>query len=356
MPGIASSTNVINTTFADFKGPLVEAWAQNIVAYDLLMRHSKVKSNGGTYIERDISGGAPASGRGIRSGNERLPLGYAERVQKYRVEAMRFVVTLIIPNKFLKHNMGKNAVIELIKAHPEETMMRSAQDINQFLLCGQVNTTTPVFATSELVGLATLNGIYANAGALTGTTAGYLDFALETAQTDTVQNLAKSTVYSHFNTYGAITTWATNGPKILKSTYRKAKSFDPNKAGGGPKLVIADPDVFSNWEVFSDAKVRVEVVGAKLGQSSEGRLPFENTEICTDYALDRSLFTGAAANGVTYMLNPNFMEFVWYEEFAISDFQDAGAEIDGIYAKGAGMGNLIITKFPAQACVSGGAV
>jgi hypothetical protein len=61
-----------------------------------------------------------------------------------------------------------------------------------------------VFQTAELRGLLTLNG-QNGSGIGTGVTNGLLDFQATTAQTDTVQDVAKSSTYYHFNQYNDIT-------------------------------------------------------------------------------------------------------------------------------------------------------
>lgn len=350
---LADRLNILNTTFADLKGPLVLAWEQAIPFYNELNKRSKVRSEGGTYIERDISGGPAARGTGVFNGNERLTRQYQEKIRRYQVEPHRIVAILEIPKKDLLFNRGRAAVISLIEAHPTETMLGAAQDMNKHLLCA--TTDSRVFAPAEMAGFVSLNGIWA-AGVGLGVTNGLLDFATPATQTDTVQNVAKSTTISHYNQYGAITSWATNGLKVLKQTYRKAAHFSAKKQNGGPALVIMDPDTFANYDETLDAKVRIAVVEDKTAKTPTTMLPFLNGFAYHDLDLDRANFSGAAANGVTYMLDMDYFEMVWHQEPEISDFEDSGPDYDTVFAKFEAMGNLICKKFPAQAAVSGGAV
>lgn len=349
---LADRINVLNTTFSQLEGPLVFAYEQSIPFLDELNKRAKRKVDGGTYIERDISAGASARGTGIYNGNERLTRQYRERVRKYQVEPHRLVAILEIPKKDLMLNTGNLGVIKLIESHPKETVLAAAQDFNKYLLTGQSQGL--VFATADLQGFVTLNGQFASGVGL-GVANGLLDFATPATQTDTVQNVAKSTTIYHYNQYGAITTWATNGYKTLKDTYRKCAAFSSNPMNGGPTLLIMDFDVFANYEETQDAKIRTVAVNDATSKDTTMVLKFLNGVAYPDLHLDRSLFTGAAANGVTYLLNSEYFEMVYHQEPTIGKFEDSGPDYDTVYAKFEQMGNLICKKFPAQGVVSGGA-
>lgn len=358
MPGITNALDVINTTFADHKGPLIMEWAQSIRFMRALLDKAQIRTSGvgGTYIEKTISGGPAAKGVGIYSGTERRPRNYNNTLKKIRVEAHRISVVVEIPKKFIRHNMGPAAVIELIKDRPREVMMGASQDMNKFMLTGVSQGL--VFDTSEFGGFVTLNGLYST-GTLTGTTNGVLDFALPAAQTDTVFDLAKSTSYYHYNQYGAITSWATNGFKTLRNAYWQAAQFDESQKDEdkGCDLIVMDPDTFANFMEHQAARVLIPYDQEKSSRPTKGnQYPFENGVAFADYALDRTLFTGAAANGVTYGINTKHWEWVWLEEPTLSDFRDSGPDYDSIYAEFSAHGNPICKKLVSQFAVAGGAL
>ena len=61
---MAISTEVLNTTFADLRGPLINSFVRSNELFDSLMTKAKMPMEGGSYIERSFAGGAPARGVG----------------------------------------------------------------------------------------------------------------------------------------------------------------------------------------------------------------------------------------------------------------------------------------------------
>jgi hypothetical protein len=357
MAGIASSLDVINTTFASHKGPLILDWVRNCRFLRVMQAKSKIKVDGGTYIERTIDGGPAAQGIAIRSGTERRPRNYANTTHKLRVEPHRLSCILEIPKKAIRHNMGAPQVIDLLKDKPRGILMGHSQDLNKFLLTG----ISPglVFATEAFDGFVTLNGQYTGGIHGVGAGEGALDFLAPAAQTDNVFDLAKSTAYYHYNQYANITTWAGNGLRTLKKAYWLAADFDETQddAEKGADLIVMDPDVFANYTEQASARVMTTSDQQKTSSPTKGNMyPFENGMAFCDYGLDRTLFAGAAANGVTYMVNTKHWEFIWFDEPELSDFEKSGPEFDTVYAEFTAHGNAICTKLVSQAAVSGGAV
>ena len=66
--------------------------------------------------------------------------------------------------------------------------------------------------------------------------------------------------------------------------------------------------------------------------------------------------TANALNGVTYILNTDFIEMPLMEAPSITPFTERVGAQDVVTAIFSMQGNLICTKTPAQGCVSGGAV
>ena len=349
---MAITTEVLNTTFADLRGPLVNSFVRSNELFDALMSKARMPMEGGSYIERTFTGAAPARGVGIFVGDELLNMTRRQEIRKFQVEPHRLVVAINIPKKELMFNSGKLAVIRLIEEYPKTTMDGAQADINAYLLTGASRGL--VFQTAELRGLLSLNG-EVNTGIGAGVTNGLLDFATPATQTDSVQGVAKSSTYFHFNQYNDITAWATNGLTNLRKTYRQCAHY-AGGMGNGPDLVVMDDDTYGNFEESRLNLVRVKVVEDKTDKTNMLGLDLGVAKVYPSIDLDRSLFSAPANDGVTYILNTDFIEFPLAEAPKISDFKERVGDQDVVTALFSMQGNLICTKTPAQGAVSGGAV
>jgi hypothetical protein len=316
------------------------------------MSKARMPMEGGSFIERTFTGAAPARGVGIFVGDELLNMTRRQEIRKFQVEPHRLVVAINIPKKELMFNSGKLAVIRLIEEYPKTTMDGAQADINAYLLTGASRGL--VFQTAELRGLLSLNG-EVTTGIGTGVTNGLLDFALPAAQNQSVQSVTKSSTYFHFNQYNDITAWATNGLTNLRKTYRQCAHY-AGGMGKGPDLVVMDDDTYGNFEESRLNLVRVKVVEDKTDKTNMLGLDLGVAKVYPSIDLDRSLFSAPANDGVTYILNTDYIEFPLAEAPKISDFKERVGDQDVVTALFSMQGNLICTKTPAQGAVSGGAV
>ena len=351
------STELLNTTFADLRGPLVNSFVRSNELFESLDKKARMPMEGGTYIERSFSGGAPARGVGVYVGDELLNMTRRQQIRKYQVEPHRLVVAINIPKRELNQNSGKLAVIRLIEQYPQSTMEAAKADINKFLLTG--TSRGLVFQTAELSGLLTLNGQFSS-GIGTGVTNGLLDFESPSTQTtsaQSVQGVTKSSTYFHFNQYNDISSWTGNGITQLRKTYRQCAHY-AGGPGKGPDLVIMDDDTFTNFEDSRRDNVRVSIVDDKIDKSNTLGLSIGLAEVHSSIDLDRtdSPFTGVADDGITYMLNTDYIEFPMLEAPNITEFKERVGDQDVVTALFSMQGNMICTKTVAQGVVSGGAV
>ena len=349
---MAITTEVLNTTFADLRGPLVNSFVRSNELFDALMSKARMPMEGGSYIERTFTGAAPARGVGIFVGDELLNMTRRQEIRKFQVEPHRLVVAINIPKKELMFNSGKLAVIRLIEEYPKTTMDGAQADINAYLLTGASRGL--VLQTAELRGLLSLNG-EVTTGIGAGVSDGLLDFALPANQNETVQSVQKSSTYFHFNQYNDITAWATNGLTNLRKTYRQCAHY-AGGMGKGPDLVVMDDDTYGNFEESRLNLVRVKVVEDKTDKTNMLGLDLGVAKVYPSIDLDRTLFSAPANDGVTYILNTDFIEFPLAEAPKISDFKERVGDQDVVTALFSMQGNLICTKTPAQGAVSGGAV
>jgi len=351
------STELLNSTFTDLRGPLVNSFVRSNELFEALDKKARIPAEGGTYIERTFSGAAPARGVGIYVGDELLNMTRRQEIRKFRVEPHRIAVAINIPKKELQMNSGKLAVVRLIEEYPKTVLEGVKSDMNSYLLTG--TSRGIVFTTAELSGFLTLDGSDTS-GIGTGVTNGLLDWALPSEQTDVVQNVTKSTSYSHFNQYGETSSWATDGMEILRKTYRKCAHY-AGGMGKGPDLVIMDDDSYTNFESDKLAAVRVNLVDDRTEKSTMLGLDLGIAKVYSSIDLDITAMEGtpigsagrAPDEGAVYILNTDFMEFAVHEAPNVSKFQERVGDQDVVTAVFTMQGNLICTKTPAQGCVAG---
>jgi len=350
------STELLNTTFADLRGPLVNSFVRSNELFEALNSKARMPMEGGTKIERSFSGGAPARGVGVYVGDELLNMTRRQQIRKFEVEPHRIVMAINIPKRELNQNSGKLAVIRLIEEYPQTAMEAAKADLNKFLLTGVSRGLA--FNTSELLGMLTLNGRHTS-GIGAGVSDGLLDFIAPASQTDTVQSVAKSSSYFHFNQYNDIGLFSSDGMTQLRKTYRQCSHY-AGGVGKGPDMIIMDDDTYTNFEDERSQNVRVTLVDDKVDKSNTLGLNLGLASVTSSIDLDRTDTTAFGSltpesGGVTYMLNTDYIEFPMLEAPNISEFKERVGDQDVVTAIFAMQGNMICTKLPAQGCVSGGA-
>ena len=349
---MAVSTELLNTTFEEFRGPLVKTFIRNTELLDVLEKKAKMPIVGGTYIERSMAVGAPARGKGIFVGDELLTLQRRKKIKKLSVEPHRLVVLVTIPKKELLQNTGKAAVIRLIEDYPMCTMDGVNADLNSYLLTGVSR--DEVFATSELRGLITLNGNIAT-GIGQGVTNGLIDFDTPANQTDLVQNVLKSEADKIYNQYQDITSYSTHGWTRLRKVYRNCAHY-AGKPKSGPDIVIMDDDTFENYESSKRSILRLSLTEDKTERTNMLMNDIGLAEVYSSLDLDRTLFSAAAADGVAYFLNTDWFDYCLQQAPTMSGFTENVVDQDVVTAKFEMQGNLICRKLIAQGAVCGGAL
>ena len=357
---MAISTEVLNTTYRQLKGPLIDTFMRRTPLLDTLMKNNRVRQNidGGTTIERAIMTGSPAQGRGIYNGTELLNLTRNKRTEQLKVEPHRLAAAIAIPNRELAQNDGPLAVMRLIEKYPEAFMKSTDRCLESFFLSGAAPTGNHSFNTTALSGFLTLNGLFGS-GTLTGTTNGLLDFLAPPAQTgaaNTVQSLEKSEAQFYYNQYKSISSWSAEGLKKLGQVIRLCGHYGVE---GSPTLGFMDPDSMTNLEDSKRGHVRVQLVDDEQEKSDLHTITHNGVTFHESLDLDRALavFNGTAmANGGGYVLNPAYFEFSVLQEAELSDFEDMIASQDVVVSKFQFHANLICTNLVAQGCFSGSAL
>lgn len=351
---MATTTDLLNTTLADLRGPIQYAFEAKSPFHDLLKKRGQMSSERGQLIERVIMGGSPAQGKGIFNGTEIIPGGRTEQTHKIQLQTHRMVVRIDIPKKELEENSGKTGVLKLIKTYPEAVAKAIPQDWDRYFFTGVSH--GKVFDTTAMSGFNTLNGQKVFASGVVGVTNGLLDFVAEGSQTDTVQNLAKSSSYGYANKYGEITSYAADGWKTYTKIAREVGQANPSSPDAKPDVAFVDFDSYALIEEDNRDHVRVATSrtdldkGGSLTELMLGGIRFIAAKnlILTD-------FTGDAADGVCYMLSLDGFEWVWFKQPTMSDFEDRIPNQDVVTAKMEMQGQILMPGMRMQGVIAGGA-
>ena len=116
-----------------------------------------------------------------------------------------------------------------------------------------------------------------------------------------------------------------------------------------------DDGTYTNFEDSRLSLVRVSLVEDKTEKTNMLGLELGVAKVYSSIDLDLADFTGVAADGVTYILNTDYLEMPLMEAPSITPFTERVGDQDVVTAIFSMQGNLICTKTPAQGCVSGGA-
>lgn len=347
---MAVTTDILNTVLADLKGPVEHSLAQKSVAHKLLVSRGKVSTERGSLIERVIMGGSPAQGTGIYGSGETLNLTRTEQTHKIQLQTHRVVVPISIPKKDMIENEGKLGAIKLVKEYVGAVEALLPVDVDRHLLGGV--SYSHVLASNEMQGWNTLNGQKVFSKGVVGVTNGLIDFVAGASQTDTVQNLAKSSSYNYVNQFDEVTSYAIDGDKTYRAILREIGRWDV----GGKTACLMDFDSFALVEQDNRDHVRIVRLQDKTDNGSDGyELPFANTTIYATPGIVLTDFTGSAAEGLAYFLNLDGIEWVWYQKPTMLDFEDRIANQDAVVAKLEMQGQIVMRNMRAQGAVVGGA-
>ena len=351
------SLDVLNTNLNDLKGPLLMTFKEKTPLFDWMNKRKKINPTKAPQIERLLVGSAPVALDAVRTGGETFDTTRTENIKKLYVGTQRFAGAIAIPGLDLETNDGPLGAIKLIKEYPAAVIAAHAMALDRFFLTGVSG--NAVLSTAACQGWNTLNGDAVFATGIPGVTNGLIDFAAPSAQTDTVQGLAKSTAYNYVNQYGDIVGgYAASGRYTFGKTYRacsKSSTLGPNT---GPDICFADDETYANIEKEDLTRVRTTVVQGDIDKDlSAMRRVFLNMELVAAQNMVLTDFTTAAAlNGVAYLLSSQGIEMHVFKEFNITPFEDRIANQDNVVAKMLGQFGIVVPNMAVHGAVTGGAV
>jgi hypothetical protein len=116
---------------------------------------------------------------------------------------------------------------------------------------------------------------------------------------------------------------------------------------------VCDPDSFANLLTYSADTVRIAdtdkgVFGKKVAQTM-----LFNATLFRDTDLDRSTFTGVAADGIVYLLTTDDLVLNYLEMPKAGKFAEWTPLQDVVAAQITGSMNLLMKRFNSQGCITG---
>jgi hypothetical protein len=331
---------LLNSTLQDLKSPIEHTFEQKTPMYAWLEKRGRVSTDKGIYIQRTIMGGSPAQGTGIYGGGETLNMNRTEQTKSISVDTHRVVIPINIPKLVLQKNDGKLGAIKLLKEYPAAVQKLLPADFDRFWFCGVSN--GYVLQTSEMQGWNTFNGQKVFSTGKLGVTTGIFDLVNDpSAQTATVQNLAKSASYNYVNQRAAVTSFALDGKKTYRKLFRNCAQWIPSP-NGVPDVCFVDFDSFALIEDEQDSHVRLTVQGDTSEKDKLLETELSGVQIVAAKNIVLTDFTGTAASGVGYVFSMDGVEFVWFQKPTMTDFDDRVPNQDVVTAKIEMQGALIV--------------
>lgn len=343
------NADVLNAGLTELKGPLEHTFKKRNKFYEYQYKGGKVRKGTGQSFSRDFAGKAPATGTGIFAGSELLNLSRRDVVRQLQLGMHRIVVLVSVPIKMIQQMTGPMAPIDLQKDYVALTKTGIERDMNKFLLTGQ--SAGKVFATAELAGFTTLNGQFTSGRGL-GAANGMLEFAAPASQNLAVHGFSHDNSQGYFNQYQTITSFQSHGRRRMRRLLRDCGDWtDGSKM---PTMIVLDADTFDNFEDDLEGHVRVKNVTDERFQKDLFVIPWKGAEVCYDSDLDRTLFTGDAADGIGYYLQPDAFESAVWQDFKVSEWRELDDQ-DVVFLKMDFSANSMLRRPAACGVLTGGA-
>lgn len=346
--------DIINNAFADMRGTEFVTFKQANRLTQALEAESQITiEDGGSYIERIITTGAPNTGVAVIEGDEDAPTSNRQVTKKVRTEPVYFGAYVYIPEPHLKRAKNKQLAMPLLESHTGAMQNAISQDYDSRVTVG-------VGSGKNGIKEASLQALVSFFGPATGTTAivgaenGLLEFALPEAQTSKWHNLDRSVddgIYNQYRHAGAwdYTEWT--------DFARLCAEFAPDE--NDPKMLIQmSPGVYRKYEAEKAGKLQIRMVGDKIdnGVAFEDTLAGQPVVYNNRMRESKAALAGTAAvHGLTMFLCLPTIEYVFVQKPEWSEFKEHGGTQFSVRQKYSAFFQLLCYGPPANGVITGGA-
>lgn len=298
--------DLLNSAQADFIPGASEMFLRYNPFFDKMWKSGKVSKRRleGPYLEFAVINDAPSVRAEIRTGSEYMPGGRVQDSVKGNEYAFMFIDYWDVPTKDLDLVNGAKDMARIINAYPKMALEKMYQDFAEQILSGGVTGMSGIVSLNE-------DQNYVGDG---GTRKGVLEFAAPASQTNTAFNISTTTYPNWANQFGSISSYATDGRKVLRETYYECQEKGAEQPG--EYLFLADAATYANHVNDLDDKVQIiSTVGTAKGDGSPGDmrpglLPFaDGPMMYREPGIVLSKFT-STPNGIVYLLCPKTWEFI----------------------------------------------
>lgn len=359
------STDVLNSTLADLyaKGGniVINTLTRRPLMRKLLDPNKINKSSiGGTYIEMPFGSGSPAKATRILSGSETAVPVRKQITSKYRIQTARQFIPIVIPNKDLRMNDGRQGIAKLIKSYPMATSESFLEDWEYWFLTGAYRSSDiSVVDTPGFDGFATLNGNVTATAAFDSNT-GWCQALAAASQSGNVQNVARSSSINHVNQYGTITSFASDGMAVINRVQALCATY------GACDMGFADSVTYANILANNADVVRIKDTGdsiydkdavnaLQLGQTRIYNMTVNLDPTNASFSGTTGYSTSETTGGVLYFCSTDFMEVPEREAKSAPKFAPYPGQ-DYVIGDMAFDNNVMVEKLPAFGIVTGGRI
>lgn len=313
MAVIATAADELNAILPDVSEELEDTIRHASDFIDWLLGGATKHNFDGDLRQKALDTAKAVKVKGIYEGNESLPFRVKERTQMLEWRGHRAVATLAVFNRDLavgSKNARKQKVLDLYADLPKLGALNPVQNLERYILCGDVLDTDIATAT-EYQGWMCLYGGFTS-GKVMGMENGMLQLAAPAAQNAKTLNLAKSQALGHYNQYGNITSMSADGERTISKLLSDCVYNDPSRTD--PEVIWVDRD--SYVEYGETRKNRLIIVDNSRKDDQAANEDFHpingyKTKMRITRAINPAVdFAGtAAAKGIGYVLHAEDFEY-----------------------------------------------
>lgn len=352
-----STQDILNSVKRTFDGKILQNVIEKEPIFDEMMALEKFSKHqkGGDTLESTIIDSAGVRGMKLVSGMEQPERRVYQISKMYKVQRQVLAGDMVfsdIEERVLRQD--KAALQDKARLLHTNLARWILRDLGSWFLSGV--STGEVFTSNDLRDLLTLNGQIAT-GTITGATRGLLDFvspATQAGSGEVVENLTLNDT-THYNQCEAVSTFASDGFKMMQKAYGLAKNKDVE--GNGPTLAVGDHASYLNLLENVRAQVRVKSDLDQLTAESFRIARFGPMKITWSSYIDPSNYSNEGSgydpsNGLFMFLSPHYIQYFSLLEkmIVIKDWVPSEAQRAHICRFDID-GNFLVRNLPAFATV-----
>lgn len=310
---INRSVEMLNTLLPSFDKVL---W-DNYRVYNPLWENVSLKEV--DAVTRRFEGAAVTEtlgyGQGIRSRGQRYEFVNRGLQKKMYGGLGRYIITFAVPKPEMDAIVNApdalTRVADLYPTYIKSTADRYRRERSEWWFMASVESPKVAKSTTEYEMFASCSPDWTG-GIVDGLNNGFFDAAAPTSQSKTIVGRAKTTTDDWYTQYNAVSTWESNGPRMLADTLRACREYTSDPYSDSEKLVgFTDSGSFALIQAYYQARGTVFISGpSESAAAKQNPLSMDIMGMTLYSTMDikpNRYTTAALNNGALYIFNPNFL-------------------------------------------------